>query len=114
MARAEEGIIPYQEQLGNYNCTARYIWFIFIIPYQEQLGNYNPFLTFGLSRIIIPYQEQLGNYNIHNAHKTPTIIIPYQEQLRNYNPNVLAVTDHFRELIECERLVAKQCFKKFY
>ena len=34
-------IIPYQEQLGNYNNNWQYILLCVIIPYQEQLGNYN-------------------------------------------------------------------------
>ena len=34
-----------------------------IIPYQEQLGNYNELYDTEFVYQIIPYQEQLGNYN---------------------------------------------------
>ena len=34
-------IIPYQEQLGNYNLKPCIAPICDIIPYQEQLGNYN-------------------------------------------------------------------------
>ena len=35
-----------------------------IIPYQEQLGNYNYLDNDTIPHFIIPYQEQLGNYNL--------------------------------------------------
>ena len=37
----DDGIIPYQELLGNYNAPAGWDIGSVIIPYQELLGNYN-------------------------------------------------------------------------
>ena len=56
-----------------------------IIPYQEQLGNYNYESQLVERKLIIPYQEQLGNYNYKNVCIPMIDIIPYQEQLGNYN-----------------------------
>ena len=78
-------IIPYQEQLGNYNMAASLVASVVIIPYQEQLGNYNMLVQPLLRRRIIPYQEQLGNYNLLLQFALAGGIIPYQEQLGNYN-----------------------------
>ena len=36
-------IIPYQELLGNYDCTLSLQFLLRIIPYQELLGNYDSF-----------------------------------------------------------------------
>ena len=47
-----------------------------IIPYQEQLGNYNTDEVDGNGDEIIPYQEQLGNYNNHKAQRHALGIIP--------------------------------------
>ena len=35
-----------------------------IIPYQEQIGNYNGRPATLVSSDVIPYQEQIENYNI--------------------------------------------------
>ena len=56
-----------------------------IIPYQEQIGNYNALLHGQDREQIIPYQEQIGNYNHSDDRMTADRIIPYQEQIGNYN-----------------------------
>ena len=60
-------IIPYQEQIGNYNKYERTARAASIIPYQEQIGNYNDSRCDPATAGIIPYQEQIGNYNIKAA-----------------------------------------------
>ena len=57
-------IIPYQELLGNYDCSSAYWITVLIIPYQELLGNYDFGGVFGYLGNIIPYQELLGNYDL--------------------------------------------------
>ena len=77
-------IIPYQEQIGNYNSSVRRPWIFSIIPYQEQIGNYNQASWSRQRSSIIPYQEQIGNYNVKGFPILKSAIIPYQEQIGNY------------------------------
>ncbi len=49
-----------------------------IIPYQQLIGNYN--LREALDRVgeIIPYQQLIGNYNATGNYVNAYTIIPYQ------------------------------------
>ena len=78
-------IIPYQELLGNYDCSQVMLRMLPIIPYQELLGNYDHFHTILRCELIIPYQELLGNYDVPLSGPPLFSIIPYQELLVNYD-----------------------------
>ena len=81
---------------------------IHIIPYQEQLGNYNASMIVSAFRIIIPYQEQLGNYNELYDTEFVYQIIPYQEQLGNYNLNNFVVAGNSEQIEEGAESVGKK------
>ena len=59
----DDGIIPYQEIIGNYSRVSSAVFPLAIIPYQEIIGNYSLVSGANISPVIIPYQEIIGNYS---------------------------------------------------